>query len=107
MTRRLAIAGTGILCALAVAGCGEDVQQRAARELLQRHLVADSRYDLGQAHCTRAARNAYVVQVRTFDFICAVRRATGGCDWWRVDLVSATRGRFALYRSDAGCTLPL
>lgn len=106
MTRRLLLLALSLAIVVLAAGCGEDVQQHRARELLQRHLVTDGRYAADDAHCTDAATNAYVVQRRTYDFICAVRRVGGGCDWWRVDLVSATSGRFAFYRVDAGCTLP-
>jgi hypothetical protein len=92
--------------ALLVAGCGgEDVQQQAARELLEDHLHGRPGYT-GDAHCTDAAANAIVVDLRTVDFVCAARLEEGGCDWWRVELLAADRARFAFYREDAGCTLP-
>jgi hypothetical protein len=105
-SRRSAVVVVALLpLVLLAAGCGEDVQQKAARELLQAHLRADPRYD-GDVHCTDAARQAITVQQRTYDFVCAVRLVGGGCDWWRVELLSRTRGRFAFSRPDAGCTLP-
>jgi hypothetical protein len=91
--------------ALLAAGCGEDVQQQAARELLQAHLRGDSRYE-GDAHCTDSAKDVGLVVRRTVDFVCAVRRADGGCDWWRVSLIGPTSARFAFSREHAGCTLP-
>jgi hypothetical protein len=103
--RRLLILAAGLAVALVAAGCGEDAQQQAARELLQAHLRSDAAYS-GDAHCTDAAKDGFVVPRRTIGFICAVRVAVGGCDWWRVELLSPTKGSFSLYRKDAGCTLP-
>ena len=95
----------GAALALVATGCGEDVQQRASRVLLEQHLADDPRY-AGDAHCTDAAKDGWVARRRTEDFVCAIRRAGGGCDWWRVTLLAADRARFAIDRRDAGCILP-
>jgi hypothetical protein len=99
----------GVLTVVVVllgSGCGEDVQQQAARELLAMHLRSHSEYK-GPVHCTDAAKQAFTVQQRTVRFICAARLAHGGCDWWRVDLLARDRATFRRYRADAGCTLPV
>ncbi|MBM3677197.1 MAG: hypothetical protein FJW96_04840 [Actinobacteria bacterium] len=92
--------------ALAAAGCGEDIQQQAARTLLEQHLDGRDGYS-SRVSCTDAAQNPIARNVRTELFYCAAHRRQGGCDWWRVTLLDATHARFALYREDAGCTLPV
>jgi len=93
---------------LLAAGCGEDAQQRAAREEAQAHVLTRSdaaRYDVDEAHCTNSARAGWLKIVETETFICTVRLAEGGCDWFRVDLGrSSTEVRLA--EPNAGCVLP-
>ena len=101
--RRLAL-----LSLVLLAGCGEDAQQRAAREEAQAYVEASpdaAAYDVAEAHCTNSARTGWLKIVETETFVCAVRREEGGCDWFRVDLGrSSTTVRLA--DRDAGCVLP-
>ena len=99
-----------IACAapFVLAGCGEDAQQQVAREETQAHvasLASAGLYDIDESHCTESARTGWFVIVETETFVCSVKRAEGGCDWFRVDL---TRGgtRVRLAEPDAGCVLP-
>ncbi len=64
-----------------------------------------ARYDADDVHCTDAAKVWFRPQ-ETNEFICAVRLAEGGCDWFAVD-VDRERRRVTvtLDRRDAGCTL--
>ena len=97
-----------LVLALAVAGCGEDVQQQAAREETQAFVRASAtaaEYDIDETHCTESARTAIFRIEETAMFVCAVRRVDGGCDWFRLD-VEATRDRIRLSDRDAGCVLP-
>jgi len=93
---------------IALAGCGEDAQQQAAREETQAYvatLANAERYDVAESHCTESARTGWFVIVETETFVCSVRRESGGCDWFRVDVGrSGTKVRLA--EPDAGCVLP-
>jgi len=91
-----------------LAGCGEDAQQRVAREEAQAYVATRpdaARYEIAESHCTNSARVGWLKIVATKTFVCAVRRTDGGCDWFRVDLGrSSTTVR--LSDPDAGCDLP-
>jgi hypothetical protein len=92
-----------------LAGCGvEDDTQRFARESVESYLANEPAYDGGEVRCTDnpqvwlAERQASVV-------ICAARKTSGGCDWFRVDLVpvgARVKARIRLESPDAGCVLP-
>lgn len=89
-------------------GCGEDAQQRVAREETQAYVASRpdaERYELAEAHCTNSARTGWFVIVETRTFVCSVKRAAGGCDWFRVDS-GADGTRVRLAEPDAGCALP-
>ena len=93
---------------IALAGCGEDAQQQAAREETQAYvasLVEAERYDVAESHCTESARTGWFVIVETETFVCSVRRESGGCDWFRVD-VGRSGTKVSLAEPDAGCVLP-
>jgi hypothetical protein len=96
-----------LILLLALAGCGEDAQQQVAREAAQEHVAASAAagaYDVADTHCTDSARTFFRVE-ETSIFVCAVRRADGGCDWFRVE--AAPGGpRVRLMQRDAGCVLP-
>jgi hypothetical protein len=100
----------GRLCAalavlLALAGCGEDEQQEAAREEVQAHVARLSGYT-EDAHCTKGA-GVWFGRRETSSFVCAVRRDEGGCDWFGVDVDRERRSvRVRLQERDAGCVLP-
>jgi hypothetical protein len=90
------------------AGCGaaEDSTQRFARDAIESHLARDSAYDLGHIQCTGNPRPWFVEQ-QTTESICAVRRTTGGCDWFRVKLVpigARVTSRVELRSENAGCS---
>jgi hypothetical protein len=95
---------------LVVVGCGgpEDATQRFAREATVSHLADDAAYDLGHVHCTGNPR-PWLVERQTTESICAVRRANGGCDWYRVELVpvgSRVTAKVELQSENAGCIVP-
>ncbi|MBA2463114.1 MAG: hypothetical protein H0V45_15365 [Actinobacteria bacterium] len=97
-----------IAIVLALAGCGEDAQQQAAREETQAFVSASATaaaYDVAETHCTNSARTAIFRIEETATFVCAVRRIEGGCDWFRVD-VERQGPRVRLSDPDAGCVLP-
>ena len=102
------VAALLVVCgALAVAGCGgaEDVTQQVARKAVEARVANDPAYDAEGVHCTGNPR-PWLVEQRTTESICAVRRADGGCDWFHVDLVplgSAVRTDVRLQARDAGC----
>ncbi|MCP9487259.1 MAG: hypothetical protein MSC30_15540 [Gaiellaceae bacterium MAG52_C11] len=97
-----------VVALVALAGCGEDAQQRAAREETQAYVTSlddAERYEIAESHCTNSARTGWFVIVETNMFVCSVRLTTGGCDWFRVD--SGTDGTSVrLAEPDAGCALP-
>jgi hypothetical protein len=89
-------------------GCGgtEDPTQQFARDAIESHLAGDETYDLDHVHCTGNPRPWFVEQ-QTTESICAVRRATGGCDWFHVELIPLGRqvtSKVTLRSQDAGCS---
>lgn len=97
-----------VVGALLLAGCGaEDDTQRFAREAVESHVAGNPAYD-GHVRCTANPR-PWLVETQATSVICAVRRAAGGCDWFRVDLVRDTvrvRAKIRLDQPNAGCVLP-
>jgi hypothetical protein len=91
---------------LVLAGCGvEDDTQRFAREMVESTVAGDPSYDAGDVHCTRNPR-PWFVERQASVVVCAVRRADGGCDWFRVELVppvSRVTTKVRLQSKDAGC----
>ncbi len=103
-----ALLALGVLLTVLAAGCGgaEDITQRFARAAIESHLAGDRAYDLEHVQCTGNPRPWFVEQ-QTTESICAVRRTTGGCDWFHVELVpigSRVTSRVALRSEDAGCS---
>ena len=103
-----ALLALGVLLTVVAAGCGgaEDSTQRFARDAVESHLAGDTAYDLHHVQCTGNPRPWFVEQ-QTTESICAVRRATGGCDWFHVELVpigSRVTSRVVLRSRDAGCS---
>jgi len=98
----------GLVLTVVAAGCGgaEDVTQRYARDAVEAHLARDAAYDVGHVYCTGNPRPWFVEQ-QTTESICAVRRASGGCDWFHVELVpigSRVVSHVSLRSEDAGCS---
>jgi hypothetical protein len=98
------------LVAVLLAGCGgpEDDTQRFAREAVESYVAGNDSYDGDEVSCTGNPRPWFVERQATV-VICAVRRADGGCDWFRVDLVplaSRVTTRIRLDEPNAGCVLP-
>jgi len=105
--RALLALGT-VMLALFAAGCGgaEDQTQQFARQAVESHLAGDEAYDLDHVHCTGNPR-PWLVERQTTESICAVRRATGGCDWFHVELVPIAQhvtSRVELRSEDVGCS---
>jgi hypothetical protein len=102
-----------VLAALALLGaaaCGgtEDETQRFAREAVESYLAGQPRYDVDEVHCTGNPRPWFVERQTTL-VVCAARRTSGGCDWYRVELVpraSRVTTRIRLESENAGCVLP-
>ena len=104
-----AVLALAVVCgALLAAGCGaEDDTQRFARQAVESHVAGDTGYE-NDVHCTRNPR-PWLVEAQATSVICAVRKTTGGCDWFRVDLVRDTvrvKAEVSLDQPDAGCVLP-
>jgi len=98
----------GLVLILVAAGCGgaEDPTQRYARDAIESHLAHDGAYDLGHVQCTGNPRPWFVEQ-QTTESICAVRRASGGCDWFHVELIPVGRqvtAKVALRSEHVGCS---
>jgi hypothetical protein len=96
--------------AVLLAGCGgaEDDTQRFAREAVESYVSDDAAYVDDGVRCTGNPRPWFVERQATV-VICTVRRAEGGCDWFRVDLVplaSRVTTRIRLDAPNAGCVLP-
>ena len=93
-----------------LAGCGgaEDDTQRFAREATESYLADRPAYDADEVHCTGNPRPWFVERQATV-LICAARRVSGGCDWFRVELTPSAVGartRIGLEAENAGCVLP-
>ena len=91
-------------------GCGgpEDETQRFAREATESYLAERAGYDLDGVRCTGNPR-PWFVERQAAVVICAARRETGGCDWYRVQLVpraSRVATQIRLEAKNAGCVLP-
>jgi len=98
----------GALLTVLAAGCGgvEDTTQQFARQAVESHLAGNEKYDLDHVQCTGNPRPWFVEQ-QTTESICAVRRATGGCDWFHVALIpigQRVTSRVELRSEDAGCS---
>ena len=104
--RRALVALLFLAVAFLVVGCGvEDDTQRYAREMVEAAVAGDPSYDAGDVHCTRNPR-PWFVERQASVVVCAVRRADGGCDWFRVELVppvSRVTTKVRLQSKDAGC----
>jgi hypothetical protein len=97
-------------CAVLAAGCGgtEDATQRFAREATESRLAENPAYDTDEVHCTGNPR-PWFVERQSRVVICAARRVSGGCDWFRVELVPTAvgaRSSIRLEAENAGCVLP-
>jgi hypothetical protein len=106
---RVALALVVLCGVLVLAGCGgtEDASQRVAREAVEAHVAGNPSYDSRRIHCTGNPRPWFVERQAT-ESICAVRRTSGGCDWFHVDLIpvgNALTTRVRFDAPDAGCTL--
>jgi hypothetical protein len=94
-----------IVLALVGAGCAaEGPDQRAARLLVEQHILAFDGYDTDDVRCTGNPRPWFVEQP-TDVYICAVGRGKGDCDWFRVS-VGDGEADVTLDRRSAGCILP-
>jgi hypothetical protein len=104
--RRALVALLVLAVPFLLVGCGvEDDTQRCAREMVESHVAGDPSYDAGDVRCTRNPR-PWLVERQASVVVCAVRRADGGCDWFRVELgspVSPVTTRIRLQSKDAGC----
>ena len=74
-----------------------------AEDAVDAYVADRPEYVAGDTSCTG---NPVLGGHRVDLTICAVRRASGGCDWFRVEFLSESQGRVTLDRRDAGCTLP-
>lgn len=82
----------------------EDSTQRAVRQEVERRLTGDPDYEVSETHCTSNPRPWFVEEQASI-FYCAVRRAGGGCDWFKAT-IEGRRLDVVLDRPDAGCILP-
>jgi hypothetical protein len=93
---------------LTACGGAEDDTQRFAREATESYLADDPDYDTDEVRCTGNPKLWFVERQATV-VVCAARRVTGGCDWYRVKLVPKTfrvATEIRLEARDAGCVLP-
>jgi len=105
---RLLLALGTVVLVLVATGCSgvEDPTQQFARKAIESHLARDAHYDLDKIRCTGNPRPWFVERQAT-ESICAVGRAVGGCDWFRVELIpvgSQVTSRVELRSQDAGCS---
>jgi hypothetical protein len=101
------VLAAALLVAVLAAGCqAEDTQQRAARQVAEKHARGVSGYT-GEAHCTDSARTGWFAKRFTEVYVCAARRADGDCDWLLVRFDADRRVRVSLDRREAGCVLPV
>jgi hypothetical protein len=105
---RAVLALAVVCCALIAVGCGaEDDTQHFARQAVESHVEGRPGYE-DDVRCTGNPR-PWLVEAQATSVICAVRKTTGGCDWFRVDLVRDTvrvKAEVKLDQRDAGCVLP-
>jgi len=105
---RVDLALAAVSAAFLLTGCGaEDDTQRFARQAVESHVAGDAAYE-DDVRCTPNPR-PWLVETQATSVICAVRKTTGGCDWFRVDLVRDTvrvRAKVRVDQPDAGCVLP-
>ncbi|HWG55016.1 MAG TPA: hypothetical protein VNT58_00685 [Gaiellaceae bacterium] len=76
---------------------------------MQKHLrtLAGDTYLADDVNCSDAA-STWFREVETNEFTCAVRRRSGGCDWFEVRVDRELRDvDVRLARRDAGCTVGL
>jgi hypothetical protein len=104
-----AVLALAVVCgALVATGCGvEDDTQSFARQAVESHVEGKAGYE-DDVRCTGNPR-PWLVEAQATSVICAVRKTTGGCDWFRVDLVRDTvrvKAEVSLDQRDAGCVLP-
>ena len=66
--------------------------------------IAASEYDRGRTRCTDNP-SAWFIERDTDVFICAAKRRSGGCDWYRATLQNAG-WEVKLERRNADCILP-
>jgi hypothetical protein len=93
---------------LAACGGAEDDTQRFAREAVESYLADEPDYDVDEVHCTGNPRPWFVERQATL-VVCAAHRTSGGCDWFRVELVplaSRVTTEIRLEARNAGCVLP-
>ena len=105
-----ALLALAALVLLGTAGCGgpEDDTQRFDREATESYLADREAYDADEVHCTSNPR-PWFVERQASVVICAARRVSGGCDWFRVELTPTTvgaRAKVELDEENAGCVLP-
>jgi hypothetical protein len=72
---------------------------------VQAAVAGSARYEVDDTHCTDSA-STWFVKKDTQVFICAVRLARGGCDWYRATLGNAGWD-VVLDTREGGCTLPM
>jgi len=105
---RVDLALAAVSAAFLLTGCGaEDHTQRFARQAVESHVAGDAAYE-DDVRCTPNPR-PWLVETQATSVICAVRKTTGGCDWFRVDLVRDTvrvKAEVRFDQPDAGCVLP-
>jgi hypothetical protein len=105
---RVDLALAAVSAAFLLTGCGaEDDTQRFARQAVESHVAGDAAYE-DDVRCTPNPR-PWLVETQATSVICAVRKTTGGCDWFRVDLVRDTvrvKAEVRFDQPDAGCVLP-
>jgi len=106
---RLLLAFAVVVLVGAATGCGaEDETQRFAREAVESHLAGEKAYEVDEVRCTANPR-PWFVEAQATVVICAARKTSGGCDWFRVDFVPVAAGvapKVRLEQPDAGCVLP-
>jgi hypothetical protein len=108
MSWRAGVAASGVVLALAGAGCEEPGQHGARRalETYLRALPAEGGYVVSDVHCTHSGRYGYFQSVRTKRYFCTARLEAGDCDLYRVDARDDGSAAVALVRRGAGCVLP-
>jgi hypothetical protein len=103
----ITLAAVALTAALAAGCSAEDTQQRAARQAAEHHVRNQSEYT-GEAYCTDSASTGWFAKRFTEEYVCAVRRDEGDCDWFLVRF-DERRGRVTVVLDEraAGCVLPV